>query len=95
MENKDTNTDYQKVVRGSIGIIFLNEICSRSPRGWGVRTMLCLRVGLFMFYVTYFSIIIFTFIVINHIISLKHFFFGHVPQKFSLRVLLSFCLMIC
>ena len=37
---------------------------------------------------------IFIFIAINHIISLKqtNLYFGHVRQKFSLRVLLSFCL---
>ena len=36
---------------------------------------------------------IFIFIAINHIISLKqtNLYFGHVRQKFSLRVLLSFC----
>ena len=39
-------------------------------------------------YVNYFAIIIFIFVAINHIISLKqtNLFFGHVCQKFSLRV---------
>ena len=45
-------------------------------------------------YVIYFSIIIRVFITINHAISLKqtNLFFGHACQKFSVRVLLSFCL---
>ena len=44
---------------------------------------------------------IFIFIIINHIISLKHmrlFFFAHLifsSQKLSSRVLLSFCLIFC
>ena len=44
-----------------------------------------------------FSIIIFIFIAINYIISLrqKNLFFGHVCQKFRLRVLLSFYLVFC
>ena len=42
----------------------------------------------------FFSFIIFIFITINHIISLKQktFFTGHVSLKFSLRLLLSFFL---
>ena len=44
-----------------------------------------------------FAIIIFIFITINHTISLMqtNLFFRHVCQKFSLRVLLSFCLIFC
>ena len=54
---------------------------------------MCLRLGLV--YVNYFAIIIF--VTINHITSLKqkNLFFGNVCQKFSLRVLLSFCLNFC
>ena len=50
-----------------------------------------------LIYVNYFAIIIFIFVTINHIISLIHtnLFFGHVCQKFSLRVLFSFCLNFC
>ena len=49
-------------------------------------------VCLCLIYVICFFIIIF--IAFNHIISLtqKNLFFGHVCQKFSLRILLSFCL---
>ena len=56
-----------------------------------VQVYLCLN------YLIYFSIIIFIFIIINHIISLKktNLFFGQVCQNFSLRVLLSFCLVVC
>ena len=45
----------------------------------------------------HFGIIIFVFLTINHIISLiqTNLFFGHVCQKFSLRVLLSFRLNVC
>ena len=52
-------------------------------------------VYLCLIYVIYFFIIIF--ITINYIISLrqKNVFFGHVCQKFSFRVLLSFCLIFC
>ena len=41
-----------------------------------------------------YSTFLFSFITINRIISLKqtNVSFGHVPQKFSLRVSLSFCL---
>ena len=54
-------------------------------------------VGICLIYVIYFAIMIFIFIAINHIISLKqaNSFFGHVCQKFSHRVLLSFCLNFC
>ena len=66
-----------------------------------VYLSLCLRLGLFMSYLCdlsylfiLFFIIIFIFITINYIISLrqKNLSFEHVSQKFSLRVLLSFCL---
>ena len=59
---------------------------------------ICLYVFVLVFicliYVIYFAIIIFILITINHIISLKQVnsFFGYVCQKFSLRMLLSFCL---
>ena len=51
-------------------------------------------VYLCLIYVTCFFIIIFISITINHLISLtqKKLFFGHVCQRFNLRVLLSFCL---
>ena len=54
-------------------------------------------VYLYIIYVICFFIIIFIFIIINLLISLtqKNLFFGHVRQKFSLRVLLSFCLIFC
>ena len=44
--------------------------------------------------VIYFSIIVFIFITINHIVPLKqtNFFFKHACQKFRLRLFLSFCL---
>ena len=50
-----------------------------------------------LIYVICFFIIIFIFITFNYIISLrqKDLFFGHVCQKFSLSVLLSFCLIFC
>ena len=50
-----------------------------------------------LIYLIYFAIIIFIFISTNHIISLiqTNLFVGHVCQKFSLRVLLSFCLIFC
>ena len=62
------------------------------------RMCLCLymRLGLFMSRDIFF-ITIFIFIRINHIISLKqiHLFCGHFCEKFSLRLLLSFCLIFC
>ena len=44
-----------------------------------------------------FFIIIFIFITVNHIISLKqtHFLFGRFCEKFSIRVMLGFCLIFC
>ena len=50
-----------------------------------------------LIYVNYFAIIIFIFVTINHIISLiqTNLFFGHVYQKFSLRVLFSLLLNFC
>ena len=56
-----------------------------------------LRLDLYLIYATCFFIIIFICITINHIISLadKTLFFGHVCQKFSLSVLLRFCLIYC
>ena len=54
-------------------------------------------LGLCLIYVIYFAIIILIFITINHIISLiqTNVLFGHVYQKFSLRLLLSLCLIFC
>ena len=55
----------------------------------------CLRLYLFVLHMlSVLLIIIFIFITINHIILLTqiNLFFGHVCQKFSLRVLLSFYL---
>ena len=54
-------------------------------------------VYIVLIYVICFVIIIFIFIITNHIISViqPNLFFGHVCQKFSLRVLLSFCLNFC
>ena len=45
----------------------------------------------------HYHFIIFTFITINRMISLtqKNLFFGHICQKFNLRVLLRFCLILC
>ena len=53
-----------------------------------------ISVCLQFIYVICLAIIIFIFIIINHIISLtqKKLCFEHLCQKFSLRVLLSFCL---
>ena len=53
-----------------------------------------ISVCLQFIYVICLAIIIFIFIIINHIISLTQtkLCFEHVCQKFSLRVLLSFCL---
>ena len=55
------------------------------------------NVYICLIYVICFAIIIFLFITINHIISLiqTNLFFGHVCQKFGVRVLLSFCLNFC
>ena len=58
----------------------------------------CLRqVYLCLIYIIYFSIIIFLFILINHINSLKEtiLFFGNFYLTFSHGVLLSFCLIFC
>ena len=57
---------------------------------------LCLGLYI-LFVVIYFDIIIFIFITINHIISLMqtNLFLRHVYQKFSLRMLFSFCLNFC
>ena len=54
-------------------------------------------VYLCLIYVIYFFIIIIMFIKVNYIISLRQISvsFGHVCLKFSLRVLLSFCLIFC
>ena len=54
-------------------------------------------VYLCLIYVICFFIIILIFITSNHIIPFtqKDLFFGHVCQKFNLRVLLSFCLTFC
>ena len=60
-----------------------------------VYLSLSLRLDLFVFYILYmYSTFLFSFITINRIISLKqtNVSFGHVAQKFSLRVSLSFCL---
>ena len=61
---------------------------------------LCLHLGLSMSYLCdLFHIIIFISITINHIISLldidKLVSWTCLPQKFSLRVLLSFCIIFC
>ena len=57
----------------------------------------CTKYSLYLIYVICFFIIIFFFITIGHIVSLtqKNLFFGYVCQKFSLKVLLSFCLIFC
>ena len=56
--------------------------------------LLCLRLDLFMFYSCDLFFHYFHFHYNNHKTSLtqKNLFFGHVCQKFSLRVLLKFCL---
>ena len=61
---------------------------------------LCLHLGLFtsyLIYVIYFFIVISIFITIKDITSLTqaNLFFEHVCHKFSLMVLLSFCLIFC
>ena len=62
---------------------------------------ICLYVWVLVYfcfiYVIFFYIIIFIFITVNYIISLrqKNLFSGLVCQKFSLSVLLSFCLIFC
>ena len=58
----------------------------------------CLRLGLYISYLCHhLTIIIFIFIKLNHTISViqTNLFLGHICQKFSLRVLLSSCLIFC
>ena len=59
---------------------------------------LCLRLGLYISYLCHhLTIIIFIFIKVNYTISViqTNLFLGHICQKFSLRVLLSSCLIFC
>ena len=79
------------VVHCNIDMILLRHSIFFISVSVGVLVYLCL------IYVICFFIIIFIFITINYIISLrqKSVFFGHVCQKVSRRVLLSFCLIFC
>ena len=57
----------------------------------------CILAYIYLIYLIYFAFINFVFLSINHIMSLiqTNLFVGHISQKFSLRVLLSFCLIFC
>ena len=78
-----------------LSVTYYIEIVSYQDKLYFLYLSLCLRLGLYMSYLcNLFVIIIFIYVTINHITSLiqTNLFFEHVCQKFSLRVLLSFCL---
>ena len=64
---------------------------------FSIFVSVCVLAYICLIYLICFPIIIFIFLSINHIISLIQttLFVGHVCQKFSLRVLLSFGLIFC
>ena len=81
--------------KGCFSVAYYLEASSYRGMLYFVYLSLCLRrVYSCLIHAICFFTMIFIFITINHITSLmqKNLFFGHVCQKFFLRVLLSFCL---
>ena len=81
--------DFQICFSVPLSVAYYIEILSCQDTLYFLYLSLCLHFGLYMSYLC-----IFIFITINHITSMiqTSLFFGNAFQKFSLRVLLSFCL---